>query len=272
MFFGNALQKLLGSSRFTREELFISTKINPARSPRPEGGIGGIQKGLSRKAIFAAVEGSLERLQTSYIDLYFLHRYDPATSPEETMRAVHDLVTAGKVRHIGASSMYLWQLVRLQNAAITHGWTRFSAVQNLLNLVYREEEREMIPYCRDNGIALMPYSPLAAGVLGRRSATHDDASSSRAQTDHIQRSMYYKASDDAVQRALLGVAEKRGVPPAQVALAWVLQRPGVAAPIIGATKQQHIQDAVDALRIQLTDDECAQLEEPYQPHAIAGHN
>jgi aryl-alcohol dehydrogenase-like predicted oxidoreductase len=270
LFFGNALQKLLPQSRFTREELFISTKINPARSPKPEGGMGGIQRGLSRKAIFAAVEGSLQRLQTPYIDLYFIHRYDPHTSPEETMRALHDLVTAGRVRYIGASSMFLWQLVRLQNAAIQHGWTRFSAVQNLINLIYREDDREMNPYCRDNGIALMPYSPLAAGVLGRK--TPEDAGSSRAQTDNIQRSLFYKASDDAVTAALRSVAEKRGLPPAQVALAWVLQRPGVASPIIGATKQHHIQDAVEALRIQLTEDELRQLEELYQPHAIAGHN
>ena len=264
------LKKLLPASRFTREDLFISTKINPGRSPKPEGGMGGIQKGLSRKAIFAAVEGSLQRLQTPYIDLYFIHRYDPNTSPEETMGALHDLVILSKIHYIGASSMFLWQLVKLQNAAIQHGWTRFSAVQNLINLVYREEERETNPYCIDNGIALMPYSPLAAGVLGRKSA--QDEGSARAQTDNIQRSMYYKASDDAVAAALRSVAERRGVPPAQIALAWVLQRPGVAAPIVGATKPHHIQDAVDALHIQLTEDDLKQLEERYQPLAISGHN
>jgi aryl-alcohol dehydrogenase-like predicted oxidoreductase len=216
------------------------------------------------------VEGSLQRLQTSYIDLYFLHRFDPNTCPEETMKALHDLVVAGKVRYIGASSMYLWQLVKLQNAAILNGWTRFSAMQNLINLIYREEDREMNPFCRDNGIALMPYSPLAAGVLGRKTAAEEG--SSRAQTDNIQRSLFYKASDDAVAEALRSVAEKRGVPPAQVALAWVLQRPGVAAPIIGATKPHHIQDAVQALHIALTEEELKRLEEHYQPHAVAGHN
>jgi aryl-alcohol dehydrogenase (NADP+) len=267
-FFGNALKKLLLQSKFTREDLVISTKILPARSLTGDGFAYGLQKGLSRKAIFAAVEGSLKRLQLDYIDLYFIHRYDPNTSPEETMRALHDLVQAGKVRYLGASAMYAWQFAKLQRVAEVNGWTKFSVMQNHYNAIYREEEREMIPYCLDSDVACMPYSPLASGLLCRKP---DDQQSTRAQTDPVQKMKYCKNGDDDVVRKVLDVANKRNIPPAQVALAWVLRNPVIAAPIIGATKPHHIQDAIKALSIKLTDEEIKNIESEYQPHQISGH-
>jgi aryl-alcohol dehydrogenase-like predicted oxidoreductase len=265
--FGTALKKLLPQSRFTREDLVISTKILPNRSMNDRG-FGGVQKGLSRKAIFAAVEGSLRRLQLDYIDLYFIHRFDPNTAIEETMKALHDLVEMGKIRYIGASSMFLWQFAQMQQVAEQRGWTKFSVVQNHLNAMYREEEREMIPYCLATGVTCMPYSPLASGVLCRQPG---DQPSSRSTSDPIQKIKYFKNGDDTIAQHVLDVAKQRNVPPAQVALAWVLQKKGVAAPIIGATKPHHIEDAIKALQVKLSDDELNKIEADYQPHRIAGH-
>ncbi len=306
LWFGAALKKLLGASRFTREDLIISTKIYPTRTMNPNSAFGGLQKGLSRKAIFAAVEGSLARLQTDYIDLYFIHRFDPNTSVEETMRALHDLVVAGKVRYIGASSMFTWQFNKLQQAAERNGWTKFAVMQNHYNAIYRyeretrrrgsgtqvrgvysmhpaidcvcfvcvfvvrEEEREMIPYCVESGVACTPYSPLASGVLTRPKATGGD--SKRAETDKAQRVKYYKSGDDEVSAAVQAIASERKIPAAQVALAWLLQKPGVTTPIIGATKAHHIPDAVAALKVQLSAEEIARIEKDYQPHAVSGHS
>ena len=268
-FFGAALKELLPKSPFTRDDLFITTKIRPTRSlSTAAGAVGGLQKGLSRKAIHAAVEGALQRLQLDYIDLYLLHRYDPNTAPEETMKALHDLVVAGKVRYIGTSAMYLWQFCRLNDAAERNGWTKFSVMQNHYNCIYREEERDMIPYCVDRGITLTPYSPLASGLLTRMPT--DDATT-RSQTDPMGKNRYNKSGDDAVITAVQGVAKARGLPPAQIALAWLLSKQGVSAPVIGATKPHHIEDAVKALSVQLTADELKKIEEGYVPHAISGH-
>lgn len=268
-FFGNALKKLLPHSQFTRDDLFITTKIMPTRGlSTAAGAIGGIQRGLSRKAIHSAVEGALQRLQLDYIDLYLLHRYDPNTAPEETMKALHDLVVAGKVRYIGTSAMYLWQFTRLNDAAERNGWTKLSVMQNHYNALYREEEREMIPYCVDHGIALTPYSPLAAGHLTR---TPTDDATTRAQTDPIGKNRYNKSGDDEVIAAVQAVAKARSLPPAQIALAWLLSKQGVAAPVIGATKPHHIEDAIKALSVKLSADEVKQIEEGYVPHAVSGH-
>ncbi|KAJ3154592.1 hypothetical protein HDU89_007830 [Geranomyces variabilis] len=265
-FFGRALQQLLPASQFAREDLFIATKILPARSLAGDGFHYGIQKGLSRNAIFAAVEGSLKRLQTSYIDLYILHRYDPNTSPEETVGALHDLITAGRIRYVGASAMFLWQFHRLVTAGEKIG-LRFVSMQNHYNALYREEEREMIPFCVDHGITLTPYSPLASGLLTRKPGADMSA---REKSDPVQRNKYYKIGDDEVIGAVREVAEKRGVPPAQVALAWVLGKQGVSAPIIGATKPHHIEDAIKALKLKLTEEEITAIESQYLPHAVSG--
>ena len=302
-FFGAALKKLLPQSRFTRSDLFITSKILPARSVTvtDHTAIGGIQKGHSRKAIFDAVEGTLQRLQLDYLDLYLLHRYDPNTAPEETMKALHDLVVAGKVRYIGTSAMFVWQLARLNEAAERNGWTKLTAMQvshtrqachrsaqfvgrlrltlcgavfRLLsaqshyNALYREEEREMIPYCIDHGITITPYSALAAGLLAR---TSTDEASNRAQNDPIQKRRYYKPGDDQVIAAVQAVAKARQLPPAQIALAWLLSKPGVSAPVIGATKPHHIEEAVKALAVQLSAEEVKQIEEGYIPHVVTSH-
>jgi aryl-alcohol dehydrogenase-like predicted oxidoreductase len=266
-FFGAALKKLLPGSQFTREDLVISTKIFPARTLGPATDSTPLQRSLSRKAIFSAVGGSLRRLQVDYIDLYFIHRFDPNTAPEETMKALHDLVQSGKIRYIGASSMYLWQFVKLQSAAERRGWTKFTVMQNHHNALYREEEREMNPYCLDTGVATTPYSPLASGVLLREPGTTD---SKRASTDKIQQGRYFKQGDDAVINAVLNVAHARGVPAAHVALAWLWSKPVVGAPIIGATKPHHISDAVGALDFKLTVEEIACIEKEYLPHAVSG--
>lgn len=267
-FFGNALKKYLPQSRFTRADIVIVTKVAPTRDTFPNSTYGGLQRGLSRKALFDAVEGSLKRLQVDYIDVLNIARYDPNTSPEETMRALHDLVQMGKIRYIGASAMYVWQLSKLQHVAEKNGWTKFTVMENHYNAIYREEEREMIPYCIDNGIACVPWAPLAAGVLTR---LPDSTPSTRQQTDFHQKARYYKANDDSIIREVVGIAKARDIPPAQVALAWILQRPGIAAPIIGATKVHHITDAVKALQVKLTDDEIKRIESTYEPHAIVGH-
>jgi len=268
-FFGTALKKLLPQSRYTREDLFIASKILPQRTLKVEqGAVGGIQKGLSRKAIHAAIDGTLQRLQLDYLDLYLLHRYDPNTAPEETMQALHQLVVAGKVRYIGASAMYLWQFCRYNEVAERNGWTKFSVMQDHYNAIYREEEREMIPYCIDHGIATTPYSPLASGLLTRLPSAEP---TSRSQNDPTQKMKYHRAGDELVIEAVRAVATARSIPQAQVAMAWLLVKQGVTAPIIGATKVNHIADAVQALSVKLTEEEVRQIDTAYTPHAISGH-
>ena len=245
-----------------RDEVVVATKVHGRMRPGPNGA------GLSRKAILAEIDHSLKRLGMDHVDLYQIHRWDYATPIEETMEALHDVVKAGKARYIGASSMYAWQFAKAQAVAERHGWTRFVSMQNYLNLLYREEQREMLPLCRDQGVAVIPWSPLARGRL-----TRDwDSESSRAETDEFGRTLYARTADAdrKVVEAVARVAAQRGVPRAQVALAWVLQQPGVTAPIVGATKVEHLDDAVVALALKLTSEETAALEAPYVPHAVVG--
>jgi aryl-alcohol dehydrogenase-like predicted oxidoreductase len=224
--------------------------------------------GLSRKAIMAEVDASLRRLGTDYVDLYQIHRWDDTTPIEETMEALHDVVKAGKARYIGASTMYAWQFAKALHVSERHGWTRFVTMQNYVNLLYREEEREMLPLCESEGIGVIPWSPLARGRL-----TRDwDSSSARSETDAFGRTLYAttEEADRQVVERVSEIATKRGVPRAQVALAWVLQKKPVTAPIVGATKLHHLNDAVDALSLKLTMDEIQLLEERYVPHAVTG--
>jgi aryl-alcohol dehydrogenase-like predicted oxidoreductase len=247
-----------------REEIVIATKVYYPMGKGPN------QGGLSRKSIMTEVDASLRRLGTDYIDLYQIHRWDYATPIEETLEALHDLVKAGKVRYLGASSMHAWQFAKALYTADLHGWTRFSSMQNHLNLLYREEEREMLPLCAAEGIAVIPWSPLARGRL-----TRDwDIASKRADSDQVLHRLYdaTEEADRRVADAVKAVAEARGVPRAQVAMAWVMQKSGVTAPIVGASKLSHLDDAVAALSLQLTPDEIARLEAPYVPHAVAGFN
>jgi aryl-alcohol dehydrogenase-like predicted oxidoreductase len=247
-----------------RDEVVIATKVFYPMGKGPNRG------GLSRKAIMTEVDASLRRLGTDYIDLYQIHRWDYATPIEETLEALHDVVKAGKVRYLGASSMHAWQFAKALYTADRHGWTRFVSMQNHLNLMYREEEREMLPLCAEEGIAVIPWSPLARGRL-----TRDwDATTERSDTDAVMRGLYAATldADRRVAEAVRAIAERRGVPRAQVALAWVLQKPGVTAPIVGASKLAQLEDAVAALALRLTPDEVAELEAPYVPHAVAGHS
>jgi aryl-alcohol dehydrogenase (NADP+) len=243
----------------SRDEIVLATKVHGRMRPGPNGG------GLSRKAIFAEIDASLRRLGTDYVDLYQIHRWDPTVPIEETLEALHDVVKAGKARYIGASSMWAWQFAKALHLAERNGWTRFVTMQNYYNLLYREEEREMLPLCADEGIAVIPWSPLARGRL-----TRDwDATTARSETDEFGKRLYF--DDDRVVVERVGdVATKRGVPRAQVALAWVLAKPGVSAPIIGATKLEHLDDAVAAVDLDLTDEEISWLEDAYQPHEVAG--
>jgi 1-deoxyxylulose-5-phosphate synthase len=230
------------------------------------------QSGLSRKRIFHAVDESLRRLGTDYIDLYQIHRFDYETPMEETMEALHDVVKAGKARYIGASSMYAWQFAKMQQIARERGWTAFVSMQDHYNLAYREEEREMIPLCRDQGVGLIPWSPLARGFLAGNRKRGDAAGgeTSRAQTDDIAQKYYYRDSDFKVVEALSALAHKRGVSNATLAYAWLLHK-GVSAPIIGASKPYQLDDAAAAIDLSLTDEEVRQLEAPYEPHPILGH-
>jgi aryl-alcohol dehydrogenase-like predicted oxidoreductase len=244
-----------------RDQTVIATKVHGRMHDGPNGG------GLSRKAIFAEIDASLTRLGTDYVDLYQIHRWDPDTPIEETLEALHDVVKAGKALHIGASSMYAWQFSKALYLADLHGWTRFVSMQNHYNLLNREEEREMLPLCVDRQVGVIPWSPLARGRL-----TRDwDATTNRSQTDAFGKTLYDPESSDRtiVERAAQ-VAANRGVPRAQVALAWVLQQPAVTAPIVGASKVSHLDDAVAALSLSLTDEDTEQLEEPYVPHPVAG--
>jgi aryl-alcohol dehydrogenase (NADP+) len=243
-----------------RDEIVLATKVHGRMHRGPNGA------GLSRKAILSAIDASLGRLGTDYVDLYQIHRADPSVPVEETMEALHDVVKAGKARHIGASSMFAWQFAKAQHVAQAGGWTRFVSMQNHYNLIYREEEREMLPLCLDQGVGVIPWSPLARGRL-----TRDwDTVTARTDTDPFGQSLYV-AEDRVVAEQVAGIAEARGVPRAQIALAWLRRRPGVTAPIIGATKAQHIDDAVASLGITLTGAEADQLEKPYVPHRVAGH-
>jgi aryl-alcohol dehydrogenase-like predicted oxidoreductase len=246
-----------------REAVVIATKVQGLMRDEPNG------KGLSRKAILFELDQSLSRLQTDYVDLYQIHRWDNETPIEETLEALHDVVKAGKVRYIGASSMFAWQFAKALDLADMHGWTRFVSMQNHYNLLYREEEREMIGLCQAEGIGVIPWSPLARGRLAR--PWHAE-STKRFETDQFGKTMYSKteADDKAVVDKLGEVAEKRGVAHAQVALAWLLSKPAVTAPIVGATKPNHLEDAVAALSVRLTPEEIASLEEPYAPHPVLG--
>src|SRR6185369_5480434 len=264
-----------------RDEIVIATKVFFPVDLDFKGGIarGGAQaerpnkSGLSRKRIFHAVDASLKRLNTDYIDLYQIHRWDPFTPIEETMQALHDVVKAGKVRYLGASSMWAWQFARAQQVAKENGWTRFSSMQNHYNLAYREEEREMIPLCRDQGVALVPWSPLARGFLAgnRQSGDKDAGATSRAQTDDIAQKYYYRASDFATVERLSALAAKKGVSNATLAYAWLLHK-GVSAPIVGASKPYQLEEAAAAVELRLTDEEASQLEVGYEPHPILGHS
>lgn len=245
-----------------RDEVVIATKVNGRMHKGPNG------QGLSRKAIMSEIDASLRRLGTDYVDLYQIHRWDYKTPIEETVEALHDVVKAGKARHVGASSMYAWQFSKALHVAQQNGWTRFVSMQNYVNLLYREEEREMLPLCSDQGIAVMPWSPMARGRL-----TRDwDDSSARLESDEFGRGLY-KNTGDADRKVVERVAEiarERNLPRAQIALAWVLQKSMVSSPIIGATKLEHLTDAVGALSVRLSADEVRRLEEPYVPHAVVG--
>ena len=242
-----------------REDLVIATKVHGVMRPGANGG------GLSRKAILTEIDNSLRRLGTDYVDLYQIHRWDYDTPIEETLEALHDVVRAGKARYIGASSMHAWQFTKALYLADLHGWTRFVSMQNHYNLLYREEEREMIPLCIDQGIGVIPWSPLARGRLARE---WDDATH-RSEMDEFGRTLY-RDDDRIVVDAVGQVADQRGIPRAQVAIAWALAKPGITAPIVGATKPQHLDDAIAAVDVHLSADEIELLEKPYQPHAIVG--
>jgi len=246
-----------------RDQIVLATKVFNRMHEGPNG------MGLSRKAILGEIDNSLKRLGTDYVDLYQIHRWDPHTPIEETMEALHDVVKAGKARYIGASSMWAWQFAKAQHVAEKHGWTRFVTMQNHYNLLYREEEREMMPLCQDLGVGVIPWSPLARGRLTRAW----DESTERQRTDEFGKTLYtVPDADRRVVETVASIAAARGVPKAQVALAWMLGKPFVSAPIIGASRPQHLDDAVAALSLQLGEEEVAELERHYVPHAVAGHS
>lgn len=249
-----------------RDEVVIATKVfNPM-------GRGPNERGLSRAHILNSIDASLKRLGLDYVDLYQIHRYDPDTPIEETLPTLHEVVQAGKARYIGASSMYAWQFARMLHVSQVHGWARFVSMQNHYNLVYREEEREMMPLCRAEGVGIIPWSPLARGFLAGNRTRTEDTATMRAQTDDFAQSMYYRENDFAVVDQLKQVAAARGVSPAQVALAWVLAQPGVTAPIIGASRIEQLNELGTALSIKLSEDECRTLQALYQPHPVLGHS
>jgi len=244
-----------------RDEIVLATKVHGVMRPGPNGG------GLSRKEILAEIDASLTRLGTDYVDLYQIHRWDPRTPIEETLEALHDVVKSGKARYLGASSMWTWQFAKAQYLADVRGWTRFATMQDHYNLLYREEEREMLPFCVDQGVGVIPWSPLARGRL-----TRDwDATSARSETDEFGRTLY-RDEDARIVESVAAVAAARGTSRAQVALAWLAARPGVSAPIVGATKMSHLEDAIASVDLHLTAEECRRLEEPYEPRSVAGHS
>jgi aryl-alcohol dehydrogenase-like predicted oxidoreductase len=257
---GRVLSRLLG-----REEYVLATKVHGRTMPGENG------RGLGRKHVLASIDASLGRLGLDYVDLYQIHRWDYGTPIEETMEALHDVVRAGKARFIGASSMYAWQFAKAQAAAARQGWTRFVSMQNHYNLIYREEEREMIPQCVDGGVAVLPWSPLARGILAGNRTADGERVTVRARTDAFADSLYVPELDMPVVERAGEVARRRGLPTAQVALAWLLHRPGVTAPIVGATRAEHLEDALAAEQLSLGEDELADLEAPYVPHAVSGH-
>jgi 1-deoxyxylulose-5-phosphate synthase len=256
--------RLLGKM-FRRDDVVVATKVFSPMGP------GENSKGLSRKHILSGIDASLERLDMDYVDLYQIHRWDYHTPIEETMEALHDVVRAGKARYIGASSMFAWQFAKAQHVADDHGWTRFVSMQNHYNLIYREEEREMIPQCIDQGVGVIPWSPLARGVLAGSRTREGERRTTRSKSDAFQDTLYTAADFDVVDR-VGEVAAERGVPSAQVALAWLLHRPGVTAPIVGATRLGHLEDALAAEQLSLSEEEMRRLEEPYVPHPVLGHS
>ena len=258
--------RLLGRIFDAREDYVLATKVHGAMGSGPN------DAGLSRKHILAGIDASLRRLGVDYVDLYQIHRFDPNTPVEETMEALHDVVRAGKARYIGASSMYAWQFAKMQHAADRHGWTRFVSMQNHYNLVYREEEREMNPLCVDQGVGLIPWSPLARGFLTGNRTRDGVRHTARAGSDPFGESLYDSDADFDVVERVAEVASARGVSSAQVALAWLLAKPAVAAPIIGATKLNHLDDAIASIELTLSDEEVKVLEDPYRPHEIRGHS
>jgi 1-deoxyxylulose-5-phosphate synthase len=255
--------RLLGKLFARRSDYVLATKVYFPMGPGPDDG------GLSRKHILAAIDASLGRLGTDYVDLYQIHRWDDETPIEETMAALDDVVQAGKARYIGASSMHAWQFAKAQSAAREAGWTTFVSMQNHYNLVYREEEREMIPLCLDEGVGIIPWSPLARGLLAGNRERGGKRTTVRAASDPVAE--MYEDSDFDVVDVVREVAEERGVSPARIALAWLLGKPAVTAPIVGATKLRHLDDAIAATEVALSEEEVARLEAPYRPHAILGH-
>jgi aryl-alcohol dehydrogenase (NADP+) len=248
-----------------RDEVVIASKVFFPMGEKPN------QGGLSRVHIMNAIDDSLRRLGTDYIDLYQIHRWDPETPIEETLEALHDVVKSGKVRYIGASSMYAWQFSKSLYLADLHGWTRFVAMQNHYNLVYREEEREMLPLCRSEGVGIIPWSPLARGFLSGNRLRQDWGETVRAKSDEFAHNMYYQESDFIVVERVIELAEQRGATPSQIALAWLLHQPGVTAPIIGASQMAHLEQDAAVIEIELSPEELEMLQEPYQPHSILGH-
>ncbi|HEU5022232.1 MAG TPA: aldo/keto reductase [Bryobacteraceae bacterium] len=259
---GNALRKLA----IPREQVVIATKVFNPMGPSAN------ERGLSRKHIRHAIDASLKRLQLDYIDLYQIHRLDTATPIEEILEALDSLVRAGKVLYIGASSMYAWQFAQMLHASNRNGLARFATMQNHWNLVYREEEREMNPLCRAEGVGIIPWSPLARGFLAGNRSKSDFGETSRAKTDDFAHKLYYQESDFTVVDRVSQIAKRRGAPNAQIALAWLLHQPGLTAPIIGASKPHHLDDAIAALSLRLDSDELKALEEPYRPHPVLGHS
>jgi aryl-alcohol dehydrogenase-like predicted oxidoreductase len=257
---GRLLAKLFGR----RDDYVLATKVFFPMGPGPNDG------GLSRKHVLAGIDDSLRRLGTDYVDLYQIHRWDDETPIEETMEALHDVVRAGKARYLGASSMYAWQFAKAQHTAQAAGWTRFISMQNHYNLLYREEEREMIPLCLDQGVGCIPWSPLARGLLAGNRDRGGRQRTVRAGNDPLAEELYGDDDFDVID-AVRAVAAGRGLPPAQIALAWLLGKPAVAAPIVGATKLRHLEDAIAAVEVTLSGDEVAHLEAPYRPHPILGH-
>lgn len=245
-----------------RDEIVLATKVFNRMRPGPNGA------GLSRKAILSEIDRSLKRLGTDYVDVYQIHRYDPATPLEETMEALHDVVKAGKARYIGASSMYAWQFLKYQHTAEANGWTKFVSMQNQVSLIYREEEREMLPLCRADGVGVIPWSPLGSGKLTRPWGTKTD----RSTTDMFHKTMYERneANDKEIVAAVEQVSKVRNVSMAEVAMAWVLQKDGITAPIVGASKLSHVKAALKAVGLKLVDDEIAAIESPYRPRTVSG--
>lgn len=258
---GRALKELA-----PRDEVVIATKVFNAMGDKPN------QRGLSRKHIMEGIDNSLRRLQTDYVDLYQIHRWDNETPIEETLEALHDVVKAGKARYIGASSMFAWQMAKALYLSDLHGWTRFVSMQNHYNLVYREEDREMNPLCQSEGVGIIPWSPLARGFLAGNRTRDKGGDTTRSQSDAYAHSMYYQENDFQTLDRVLEVAQRLGVKPAQIALAWMLHKPGITSPIIGASKMYQLDEAIAAEAISLTAEDVAFLEEPYQPHPILGHS